>query len=114
VTESRLLVQRIVSPRPTAIFDEVTAQAAKQVIAYRVSGQMAQQKVSKSEMARRMKTSRSALDRLLDPENSSVTLLTLQRAAEALDGRLSVELIFRKPSVLINTSSDAMARSCLI
>jgi antitoxin HicB len=45
-------------------------------------------------LARRMETSRSALDRLLDPENSSVTLQTLQSAAQALGGRLNVELEF--------------------
>ena len=44
-------------------------------------------------MARRMNTSRAALDRLLDPDNPSVTLLTLQKAATALDKRLKIELV---------------------
>ena len=55
---------------------------------------MSEDNLSKSEMARRMDTSRSALDRLLDPRNSSVTLQTLQSAAHALGGRLKVELEF--------------------
>lgn len=80
--------------REQGIFDEVTTLAAKRVIAYRVSRQMTQQNLSKAEMARRMQTSRSALDRLLDPDNPSVTLLTIQRAAEALGGRLRIELDF--------------------
>lgn len=76
------------------IYEEVSAAAAKEVIAYQVLTQMDTQGINKAEMARRMNTSRSALDRLLDPQNSSVTLLTLQRAAEALGGSLTVELNF--------------------
>lgn len=45
-------------------------------------------------MADRMKTSRSALDRLLDPDNDSVTLKTLQNAAEAIGARLEMKLVF--------------------
>jgi phage-related protein len=52
--------------------------------------------LSKAEMARRMETSRSALDRLLDPDNSSVTLQTLQSAVKALGGRLKIELDFQR------------------
>jgi transcriptional regulator with XRE-family HTH domain len=59
-----------------------------------VSGEMSEKNLSKSEMARRMATSRSALDRLLDPSNASVTLQTLQSAAQALGGRLKVDLDF--------------------
>jgi transcriptional regulator with XRE-family HTH domain len=50
-----------------------------------------EQGITKSEMARRMQTSRSAVDRLLDPENDSVTLQTPERAAHALGKRLRVE-----------------------
>jgi len=49
--------------------------------------------ISKSEMARRMHTSRPALDRLLDSRNTSVTLHTLQRAAAAIGKRLRLELV---------------------
>lgn len=56
---------------------------------------MAEERLSKAEMARRMETSRAALDRLLDPDNPSVTLQTLQSAAQALGGRLKIELEFQ-------------------
>lgn len=76
------------------MLEEVTAVAVKRLIAFQLAEQMAEQNFSKAEMARRMGTSRSALDRLLDPENSSVTLQTLQSAVRALGGRLKVELDF--------------------
>lgn len=76
------------------LLDEVTAVAAKRYIAYRLSEKMAENHFSKAEMARRMHTSRSALDRLLDPNNPSVTLQTLQRAAQVLGGRLQIDLDF--------------------
>jgi len=71
---------------------EVEAVAAKRVIAFQIKRLMKEQKLTKVELARRMKTSRSALDRLLDPTNPSVTLLTLERAARALGRRLRIEL----------------------
>jgi predicted XRE-type DNA-binding protein len=77
------------------LLHDATAVAVKRYIAFQLSAKMDQDNLSKAEMARRMKTSRSALDRLLDPGNSSVTLQTLQRAAKALGGRLKVELDFR-------------------
>ncbi|MEO1582808.1 MAG: helix-turn-helix transcriptional regulator [Pseudomonadota bacterium] len=76
------------------ILEEVTAVAVKRYIAYQLTEKMAAEDLSKAEMARRMDTSRSALDRLLDPENASVTLQTLQSAAAALGGRLRIELDF--------------------
>jgi len=54
---------------------------------------MREQKVTKATPARRMKTSRAQLDRLLDPENESVTLRTLARAAEILGMRVQIELL---------------------
>ena len=77
------------------LLEEVTASAVKRYVALELTRKMIEQKISKSEMARRMKTSRSALDRLLDPDNSSVTLQTLQAATRALGGRLRVELDFK-------------------
>jgi DNA-binding Xre family transcriptional regulator len=65
--------------------------AIKRVVAFQTSQLMRKQRISKTEMARRMKTSRAALERLLDPTNSSVTLQTLERAARALGKRLRVE-----------------------
>ena len=70
---------------------DAEAVAIKRVVAFQVSKMMKKQRISKTEMARRMKTSRAALDRLLDPENASVTLQTLERAANALGKRLRVE-----------------------
>ncbi len=71
---------------------EAEAVAAKRVIAFQIRKQMKEQNLTKAELARRMNTSRSALDRLLDPGNPSVTLLTLERAAIALGRRLRIEL----------------------
>ena len=54
---------------------------------------MKEQEITKAEMARRMHTSRAALDRLLDPDNGAVTLATLQKAAEAVGREIRLELI---------------------
>ena len=76
------------------LLEEATAAAVKRVIALQIAEKMSEEALSKSEMARRMATSRSALDRLLDPDNVSVTLQTLQSAVQALGGRLNVEIDF--------------------
>jgi hypothetical protein len=78
--------------RDEGILDEAEAIAAKRVIAYQIAQEMARAHISHSELARRMKTSRSAVDRLLDPTNPSVTLVTLERAASAVGKRLKVQL----------------------
>lgn len=72
---------------------EVEAVAVKRVIAYQIAELMREAKLSKTELARRMKTSRSALERLLDPSNESVTLHTLERAAQVLGKRLRIEFV---------------------
>lgn len=77
------------------LLEEATAVAVKRVVAFQLAQRMSESKLSKSEMARRMETSRSALDRLLDPGNASVTLQTLQNAVQALGGRLRIELDFQ-------------------
>ena len=66
--------------------------AVKRVIAFQIAREMQRRRLTKSEMAHRMKTSRPALDRLLDPANGSVTLSTLERAASAVGKKLKVEL----------------------
>lgn len=71
---------------------EAQAIASKRVLAFQIEQAMQQQHLSKAELARRMGTSRSALDRLLDPDNPSVTLLTLEKAAQALGQRIRIEL----------------------
>ena len=73
--------------------EEAEAIAVKRVLAWRLAEAMTAQRISKAEMARRMKTSRKALDRLLDPENVSVTLITMEKAAHALNMKLMVGLI---------------------
>lgn len=75
------------------IYEEVTARAIKRVLARQLSGLMQKQGLTKSELARRMQTSRAQLDRLLDPENESVTLGTLTRAAQAVGRQLKMELV---------------------
>ena len=73
------------------------AAAIKRVIAFQVKQEMKQRGISKSEMAQRMRTSRAALERLLDPTNTSVTLSTLGRAASALGRQLSVQFTAPAP-----------------
>jgi antitoxin HicB len=68
------------------------ATAVKSVIAFQIQEEMKERHISKSALARMMQTSRSSLDRLLDPENASVTLLTMESAALALGRRLKVQL----------------------
>jgi DNA-binding Xre family transcriptional regulator len=75
------------------IFEETRAVALKETLAWQVQQAMEKQKISKVEMARRMNTSRAALNRLLDPGNASVTLQTLTRAAQAVGRDLRIELI---------------------
>jgi predicted XRE-type DNA-binding protein len=70
--------------REEGLLEEVEAVAAKRVLAYQISEAMKEQDLSKAAMARRMGTSRSSLDRLLDPSVSSVTLLTIEKAAQVL------------------------------
>jgi antitoxin HicB len=73
-------------------FEEVDALAQKRVIAWQIEQAMAQQSINKVEMAERMKTSRSQVDRLLDPQNNKLQLETLQRAARAVGASLRLEL----------------------
>ena len=74
------------------IYEQVQAVAIKRIIAYQIAEEMKKKKLSKTEMASRMKTSRAALERLLDPENASITLITLERAASAVGKKLKVQL----------------------
>jgi antitoxin HicB len=74
------------------ILEECEAAAIKSILAMQVEQAMQKEGLSKAAMARRMKTSRPALDRLLDKNNTSVTLNTMQRAAAALGKSLRLEL----------------------
>lgn len=79
--------------REEGIYEEVTANAVKRVLARQLEAAMKDRNYSKAEMARRMQTSRSALKRLLDPQSDAVTLATLQKAASAVGRQLRVELV---------------------
>ena len=75
------------------ILEECEEQAVKQILADQIKAAMEKDRLTKAAMALRMQTSRRALDRLLDPNNTSVTLHTLQRAAVAIGRQLRLELI---------------------
>ncbi|MFM7345375.1 MAG: Fis family transcriptional regulator [Tagaea sp.] len=66
--------------------------AIKRVLAWQIAEAMKEKGITKTVMAKRMRTDRRQLDRLLDPSNSSVTLGTLRRAASAVGKTLRVEL----------------------
>ena len=74
-------------------YEDTQAAAIKRVLAWQIEEAMKKDDVSKTEMARRMNTSRSQLDRLLDPKNDGVSLETLARAAHALGRNLKLELV---------------------
>jgi antitoxin HicB len=78
--------------RDEGILEVVRRRAAKNILALQLQDQMKKRRLSKVAMARRMHTSRSSLDRVLDPANSAITLEMLERAAAALGRRLKVEL----------------------
>ena len=71
---------------------ESSVVAVKRVLAYQIEQAMLQSSLSKSELAKRMKTSRSSVDRLLDPHNTSLSLVTMEKAAQALGRKLEVQL----------------------
>ncbi|WP_426424125.1 helix-turn-helix domain-containing protein [Bradyrhizobium genosp. A] len=75
------------------VYTEVTAKAIKRVIARQLDALMHDEGLTKSALAKRMQTSRAQLDRLLDPDNESVTLATLTRAAQAVGRHLRMELV---------------------
>jgi antitoxin HicB len=75
------------------ILEETERVAIKRVLAMQLQNLMGEQNLSKAEMARRMETSRAALNRLLDPENKSVTLRTMERAARILGKQLHLTLV---------------------
>jgi len=70
---------------------ETESVAIKRVLAYQISQLMKSKKLSKVAMAKKMKTSRSTLDRLLDSKNTSITFYTLERAAQAMGKRLRID-----------------------
>ena len=79
--------------REEGLYEEVSAIAIKRVVARQVETAMEQKGLTKAEMARRMHTSRAALDRLLDPDNDGVTLATLRKAAAVVGREIRLELV---------------------
>src|ERR1700732_2872365 len=78
--------------REEGLFEEAQTQAIKEVVAWQLSEAMKKKKISKARMATLLKTSRTQVDRLLDPRND-VTLSSLQRAAAMVGRRVTIELV---------------------
>jgi len=74
------------------IFEEAHAQAIKEVVAWQLAEAMRKKKISKARMAALLKTSRTQVDRLLDPKND-ITLSSLQRAAAMVGRRVDIRLV---------------------
>jgi len=74
------------------IFEEAQAQAVKEVVAWQLTEAMRKKKISKNKMASLLKTSRTQVDRLLDPKND-ITLSSLQRAAAMVGRSVSIKLV---------------------
>lgn len=74
------------------IFEEAQAQAVKEVVAWQLGEAMKEKKISKNKMAILLKTSRTQVDRILDPKND-ITLGSLQRAAAIVGRRIVIELV---------------------
>ena len=78
--------------REEGLFEEAQAQAVKEVVAWQLAEAMKKQKISKNKLAKLLKTSRTQVDRILDPKND-ITLGTLQRAAAMVGRRVTIELV---------------------
>jgi len=77
--------------REEAILEDATAVALKRVIAWQIAEEMKAQQITKTELAKRMHTSRAALNRLLDEADPSLTLTTLANAAAALGRKVNIQ-----------------------
>lgn len=99
------------------ILAEVSALALKRVLAWQIAQAMEIQGFNKASMADAMNTSRSALDRLLDPENTAVTLKTMDRAATVLGKQLRIELVDvgtnQTPTIVSSEQSNQAANMSL-
>ena len=79
--------------REEGIYEEANDIAIKRVIAYQLEQEMKAQKITKTKMAQMMHTSRAVVNRLLSPDNSSLTLNTLEAATSALGKKLSISIV---------------------
>lgn len=75
------------------VLEEFQAKAIKEVVAWQLAEAMRELKLSKNKLAKEMGTSRTQVDRVLDPEAGNVTLETLQRAAGLVGKRVKIELV---------------------
>ena len=75
------------------IYEEVTKRASKKALVFRILYEMKKQKLTRTEVANRMGSSRSSLARILDPENNAVTIEVLERVAEAVGREILYELV---------------------
>jgi antitoxin HicB len=75
-----------------SLLDDAEAIAVKRVIAWQVQEEMKKQHVSKTLLAKRMRTSRAVIDRILDPKNTSLTLKNIEKTARALNMHLEIRL----------------------
>ena len=78
--------------REEGILEEVTARAHKRLLALQIREAMEQSRMTKAQLAKKLKTSRSQIDRLLDPDNTAVTLESLEHLAAAVGRQLRIEL----------------------
>jgi transcriptional regulator with XRE-family HTH domain len=79
--------------REEGVLEEFQARSIKEVIAWQLEQAMKEQKLTKRRLAEMMHTSRTQVDRVLNPEDGNVTIETLQRAAAVLGRRVRVELV---------------------
>jgi predicted XRE-type DNA-binding protein len=79
------------------IYDEVVQGATKKALVFRILHEMKRKRLTKVEMAKRMHTSRSELDRILDPDNRGVSLESLQKAAAAVGKAIDIRLVNATP-----------------
>ena len=75
-----------------SILEEVSAKAHKRLLSLQLADIMKESKISKINLAKKLKTSRSQLDRILDPENTAISLESLERIAQAVGKKLRIEI----------------------
>jgi len=80
-------------PQKEGMLTQAEAVTLKRVIAFQLEETMTKEHISKTEMAKRMNTSRSAINRLLDPLNTSITLATIESAVAAMGKRLQIQVV---------------------
>jgi antitoxin HicB len=78
------------------VLEEFQARAVKEVVAWQLAEAMREHKLSKNQLAKQMHTSRTQVDRVLDPAAGNVTIETLQRAAALVGRRVKIELVAAK------------------